>query len=59
MLVKVSNDTYSGKGDGESRLKFFAAKVLPYSVEEENKMLLKRLEAYSKKDQQSDQQMQY
>jgi len=30
----------------EHRQKFFAAKVMPYSISEENKMLLKRLAIY-------------
>ena len=35
--------------DGETRMKFFAAKVMPYSLHDENKMLLKRLQIYSQK----------
>ncbi len=33
---------------GEHRQKFFAAKVMPYSIQEENKMLLKRLAIYKR-----------
>jgi hypothetical protein len=50
--VKAVADQYRGNNsmnDGEVRMKYYAAKVLPYSFAEENKMLLKRLEIYSKK----------
>ena len=36
----------STHGPNEPRQKFFAAKVMPYSIQEENKMLLKRLAIY-------------
>ena len=36
-------------GGMEPRQKFFAAKVMPYSIQEENKMLLKRLSIYKQK----------
>jgi hypothetical protein len=31
-------------------MRFYAVKLMPYCVHEENKMLLKRLDAYSKKN---------
>jgi hypothetical protein len=40
----MSNGTSS-----EHRQKFFAAKVMPFSVLEENKLLLKRLAIYRRK----------
>lgn len=50
LLVKANNDTFRGNSgnEGEQRLKFIAAKVLPHSYAEENKMLLKRLKIYGK-----------
>ena len=36
-------------GGMEPRQKFFAAKVMPFSIQEENKMLLKRLSIYKQK----------
>jgi hypothetical protein len=47
--VKATADTYKGGAhDGEQRLRFVAAKMLPHSYAEENKMLLKRLKMYAK-----------
>lgn len=47
----MSDDSYRNSasnayGGGETRQRFFAAKVLPHSFADENKMLLKRLEMY-------------
>ena len=36
-----------GQGSNENKLKFFAAKVLPHNIKEENANLLKRLQVYS------------
>ena len=44
-----------GQGSEENKLKIFAAKVLPHSFKEENQMLLKRLSAYSMKDNEEEQ----
>lgn len=53
--MKANTDTYRGGAhDGEQRLKFVAAKMLPYSYSEENKMLLKRLKIYARKDEEHD-----
>jgi hypothetical protein len=41
----VRNSEPQSTGERQQN-KFFAAKVLPYNVQEENKMLLKRLAAY-------------
>lgn len=58
ILLKVRGDQPMGSlmpnngnhsGGMEPRQKFFAAKVMPYSIQEENKMLLKRLSIYKQK----------
>ncbi len=51
MIVKAVADQYRGNGmsEGDVRMKYFAAKVLPHDFAAENKMLMKRLELYSKK----------
>ena len=47
--MKANTDTYRGGAhDGEQRLRFVAAKMLPHSYAEENKMLLKRMKMYAK-----------
>ena len=44
ILIKASTDQYSSsRGDGENRFKFYAVKVLPRSLNEEDNLLLKRL----------------
>jgi hypothetical protein len=43
--------------NGENRQKFFAAKVMPFNIVEENKMLLKRLAIYKRKMQDDDELM--
>jgi hypothetical protein len=45
-LLKIRGSEVPG---GEKQ-KLFAAKVIPYSVQEENKMLLRRLAVYQGKD---------
>ena len=40
--------------NGENRQKFFAAKVMPFNIVEENKMLLKRLAIYKRKMEEED-----
>lgn len=47
--MKASNDQYSRGPDGEARLKFYAVKIFPHSVHEENQMLLKRMNVYKDK----------
>lgn len=48
--MKASNDAFSRGPDGEQRLKFYAVKVFPTQLQEEDQMLLKRLRAYQNKD---------
>jgi len=43
--VKAISEQNPSK-DGESRVKYLAGKVLPHNLKEENRMLLKKLEAY-------------
>jgi hypothetical protein len=47
ILIKASADQYStSRGDGENRFKFYAVKVLPRMLVEEDNLLLKRLGIY-------------
>jgi replication factor A1 len=46
ILVKAAADTYSRGPDGEQRFKYYAVKVFPQSLVEEDQMLLKRLRAF-------------
>jgi len=53
LLFKSFNIMVKGKYsyfNGENRMKYFAAKVFPHSVVNENKALLSRLDMYSKMD---------
>ena len=43
VLIKPHHNQYAGN---ESRVQYFAAKVFPFSVDEENKLLMRRLEIY-------------
>ena len=51
LLLKIKNDQYQNQNAHNNhsdiaKMKFFAAKVLPYSVHDENQMLLSRLKVY-------------
>ena len=53
MVVEAKMENYSTggmndhrSGEDQSRMKYFAARVLPYNYKEENQMLLKRLQMY-------------
>ena len=50
VLVKASADTFSRGADGEQRFKYYAAKVFPTNLVEEDGMLLKRLAAFKRQD---------
>ena len=49
--MKASTDTYRS-GDGETRLRIYAVKMIPHSFLEENQMLLKRLKIFKQKEDQ-------
>jgi Replication factor-A C terminal domain len=47
ILIKASTDQYSSaRGDGEQRFKFYAVKVMPRNINEEDNLLLKRLSIF-------------
>ncbi len=49
VLVKARQDSFNNSSgfEQEGRMKYFAMKVLPYSLQQENRMLLNRLKLYS------------
>jgi hypothetical protein len=51
ILLKASTDQYaSSRGDGENRFKYYAVKVFPRSLTEEDGMLLKRLKIFKQQE---------
>lgn len=52
IVIKAQNDQYrsSNSMEGDQRVKYTAIKVTPVNYKEDNKMLLKRLDMYSKMD---------
>jgi hypothetical protein len=57
VLIKATPDNYSRGPDGEQRFKYYAVKVFPHSLPEEDSMLLKRLAAYKRKAEDGDVEM--